>query len=222
MTLRPTLLVLISALAITLGTQPTAADHHAATQPAEGATPAAAPTTQPSMEEMQQEMMEKWMQFATPGMHHGLLEQRVGHWNHKVRIWHSPDTPPAESTGTTETKMIMGGRYLMDMSEGSFEGQPFQGLGLAGYDNLKQKYFSTWLDNMGTGIMIAEGDVDDTGRVFTYQCTYSCPMTGGIKHSKTIETVVDENTWTMQMFEPGPDGKEWMSFEIVYTRATKD
>ncbi len=32
-------------------------------------------------------------------------------------------------------------------------GMPFEGMGIDGYDNLAKQYVSTWVDNMGTGIM---------------------------------------------------------------------
>jgi hypothetical protein len=34
-----------------------------------------------------------------------------------------------------------------------------------------------------------------------------------------VEKFVDADRWTVEMFMPGPDGKEFKSMEIVYTRA---
>ena len=34
----------------------------------------------------------------------------------------------------------------------------FKGTGIEGYDNGKKKFVGTWMDNMGTGIMMSEGD----------------------------------------------------------------
>ena len=36
-------------------------------------------------------------------------------------------------------------------------GQPFSGVGIDGYDNLRKKYVTTWIDTMGTGIFSMEG-----------------------------------------------------------------
>lgn len=36
--------------------------------------------------------------------------------------------------------------------------------------------------------------------------------------SRTVEKMVDADHWTMQMYQPGPDGKEFMGMEISYTR----
>ncbi len=152
------------------------------------------------------EMMQKWGKFATPGKPHEHLALRAGHWDHHVKSWCDPDpnAPPMESTGTTKTKMILGGRFLLDHSNGEFNGEKFEGMGITGYDNLKKKYVTIWIDSMGTGMMVAEGEADSEGKVFTYKGTYSDPMAGKVKTSRMVETIVDDETWKMEMFEPGP------------------
>ena len=193
--------------------------------------PATPPETQPApesqmpgdpgeMSAFQQEMMQKMGQYATTGEQHALLAKKVGQWDHHVKMWCDPDpnAPPMETSGSTETKMILGGRFLVDHTTGEFNGQKFEGMGISGYDNIKQKYISMWIDTMGTGMMTAEGEADAKGKVLTYTCQYSCPMVGGPKTSKTVETMIDDNTWKMEMFDTGPDGEEKKTFEILYTR----
>ncbi len=48
---------------------------------------------------------------------------------------------------------------------GEFMGKPFHGIGITGYDNLKKKYVGSWIDDMGTGLFISEGDADAEGFV---------------------------------------------------------
>ena len=64
--------------------------------------------------------------------------------------------PAQESTGTSENKMILGGRYLEQHYDGTMMGQPFCGIGY-GFDNYKKKYVATWIDSMGTGILVTTG-----------------------------------------------------------------
>lgn len=167
-----------------------------------------------------QQMMQKWMELATPGPQHERLARRVGQWEHKVKAWCDPDpnAPPMETTGMTEVELILGGRFVMDHASGQFNGQPFEGIGLCGYDNLKKKYVSIWVDTMSTGMMISEGEGDEHGKVITYEGHYTDPMTASEKTVKTVETSIDENTWKMEMFEMRPDAGEVKTFEIVYTR----
>ena len=62
--------------------------------------------------------------------------------------------------------MALGGRFLEERVQSSFMGQPFSGIGYTGYDNVKKKYVSTWMDNMGTMIMVMEGTPDPAGKVY--------------------------------------------------------
>jgi hypothetical protein len=90
-----------------------------------------------------------------------------GTWMAKVKSWMSPGAPPMENDGTSESKMALGGRFLEERVQSSFMGQPFSGIGYTGYDNVKKKYVSTWMDNMGTMIMVMEGTTDPAGNVIT-------------------------------------------------------
>ena len=105
----------------------------------------------------QDEMMKAWMAFATPGAPHKALEMTAGSWDVKTKMWMAPGAPPQETAGTSENKMILGGRYLEQRYEGAMMGQPFSGIGVTGFDNYKKKFVSTWIDSMGTGIMSMAG-----------------------------------------------------------------
>jgi hypothetical protein len=87
-----------------------------------------------------QTVMEVWQKLATPGAPHKLLARMAGTWNAKMKSWMEPDKPPMESTGTSETKMIFGGRFLHMDYTGDMMGSPFTGLGITGYDNPTRKY----------------------------------------------------------------------------------
>ncbi len=163
--------------------------------------------------------MAKMTAFATPGENHKLLDYKVGKWNGHVTMWMAPGMPPMESEATSETKWIMGGRYLHDDVRGTFGGMPFEGLGISGYDNLKKKFVYTWVDNMGTGIMAGEGTWDAAKKMLNSTSTMSDPASGKVVSSRGTETKTDDNTWKMEMFATGPDGKEFLTMRIEYKRA---
>ena len=124
------------------------------------------------------EMMKKWMEFMTPGAEHKVLDGLVGKWTSQIKMWMDPAAPATESTGTSEMELVMGGRYLHEHDKGSFMGQPFEGMGVTGFDNLKKKYVGSWIDNMGTGIMRLEGSYDAAKKTINYAS--ECPdPTGG-------------------------------------------
>jgi len=165
-------------------------------------------------------MMAKWAEFATPGADHKVLEAKVGKWNDKVTCWMTPDAEPMEATGTSEIKWILGNRFLQGTTKGDFGGQPFDGMGTFGFDNMKKKYVSSWVDNMGTGIMMAEGTYDAGTKTFTYTGEGPDFMTGKYAPVKSTEKMVDKDNWVCEMWcTDSKSGKLFKSMEIKSTRA---
>jgi hypothetical protein len=118
--------------------------------------------------------------------------------------------------GTAERRWTMGGRYVEERFKGEFFGMPFEGIGYSGYDNVKKQYWSTWMDNMSTGMMTSTGAHE--GKVWTYQGTMADPMTGKDTALTSKVTLTDADHHTMEMWGPAPDGKNFKMMEIVYSR----
>lgn len=169
-------------------------------------------------EDAMADMMAEFMKAAAPGDHHKHIAQLEGSWTMEVKHWMDPAQPPQTSTGTAERKLIMGGRCLVEEIKGDFGGMPFEGLALLGYDNQKQKYWGTWIDNFGTGLSTSEGTCDASGKKFEFTATMSNPMTGQTETRKETMTIVNANKNVLEMFATGPDGKEFREMEITFTR----
>ncbi|MES3038275.1 MAG: DUF1579 domain-containing protein, partial [Bdellovibrionota bacterium] len=114
------------------------------------------------MDPKMQEMMKKYEAASKPGEPHKVLAGIAGNWKTVSQMWHSPDGKPETSKGSANLKMILGGRWLQQEFKGSAMGQPFQGIGMIGYDNVKQKYVTNWYDSMSTGTLTTEGEFDPT------------------------------------------------------------
>jgi len=162
-------------------------------------------------------MMEKYKEFATPNENHKVLDTLVGNWDHTVKWWMSPDSEPALSNGTSEIKWIMGGRFIKHTAEGTSMGQPFEGMGILGYDNEKKKYQSVWIDTMGTGIVRGGGNYDPTTMTISEEGTFSCPLEGD-KSYRGVTKITDKDNFTYEWYMAGPDGNEFRAMEITYTR----
>lgn len=160
--------------------------------------------------------MEAMIKAGTPGDPHKALDGFVGTWNTKVSMWEAPGQEPMVSEGVSENRWIMGNRYLEQRFTSTFMGVPFEGLGYTGYDNVKKRYWGTWMDNMSTAVMSSTGSLK--GKVFSFVGTMPDPMTG--KDMKVDEkiTIVDADNHVMEMWGAGPDGKKMKMMEIVYTR----
>jgi len=164
-----------------------------------------------------QHMIETYKKLGMPGAPHKLLAKLAGSWNTITRSWMEPGMPPVESSGTSENRMILGGRFLHQEFVSEMMGNPFTGIGVTGYDNHTGKYVSTWMDSMGTNILFFEGTPGEDGKTITQESRYDDPFKGPMKW-RSVTKLVDENTHLFEMFGIDKTGKEEKMMEISYTR----
>jgi hypothetical protein len=113
----------------------------------------------------------------------------------------------------------MDGRYCQEMVSGQMMGQPFNGCGITGYDNVIGKYVGTWIDNMGTGIETMQGTADASGKVINWIATMSDPLTGKPSKNRMVTTIADADHHTLEMYTVPPGAKKEMkTMTIEYTR----
>jgi hypothetical protein len=189
--------------------------------PASSASPAAAARTSATPQEMQPQtkaQIEAYEKLAQPGEHHKHLGSLAGKWKVTGKSWMAPGQPPIDMAGTMEASWILGGRYLQEVHKGTFFGKPFEGRSLDGYDNTTHEYFSTWVDNMGTGVMVFRGSCDDPCKVLTETAEGPDPMSGKMMKTKSVTTFVDPDTYRFEMYLVG-EGQEAKMMEIVAKRA---
>jgi hypothetical protein len=158
-----------------------------------------------------------WMDYMTPGPTHQLLAKSDGEWTEELTMWMAPGAQPEKSTSTASNKMILGGRYQHSTHTGNVMGMPFEGIGITGYDNIKKVFVSTWIDNMGTGIMYSEGKWNEATKTVEFKGMGVDPVSGKELKIRQVMKIVDDNTETMEMFTT-KDGKEFKSMEIKMTR----
>lgn len=164
-----------------------------------------------------QAMMELYKTLATPGEPHKQLANLAGSWTTKTKSWMEPGKPPMESTGSAEMKTLLDGRFLQQEFTGEMMGQPFSGMGIEAYDNLRKKYVSVWIDTMGTGIFMMDGTASTDGKTITLKGQHGEPGGGQMTH-RAIWKLVDANTQTFEMYGAHGHGKEMKMLEIAYTR----
>lgn len=164
-----------------------------------------------------QAMMEMYKKLATPGEPHKLFASLAGSWTTTTKSWMEPDKPPMESTGSAEMKMLLDGRFLYQEFTGEMMGQPFSGIGIDAYDNLRKRYVTAWIDTMGTGIFMMEGTASADGKTITLTGQHEEPGGGHMTH-RAVWKIIDNNTQTFDMYGAHHGGKEMKMMEITYTR----
>jgi hypothetical protein len=174
----------------------------------------------PSAEEMKQ-----MMEMSKLNENHKLLTSTVGTWSYALKMWMDPNGKPTESTGTATRKSVMDGRYVsgdytgkfkMPGMDGKMQDMDFHGMSMEGYDNVKKKFVSGWIDNMGTGLMTMEGTYDAASKAFTYTGQFEM-MPGMTEKVREVITMKDATHMTMEYYEDRGQG-EAKTMEINYTK----
>jgi hypothetical protein len=191
---------------------------------------AAQPATATGQPPNPQEMMKQMMEMSKLNENHKLLADMNGSWNYTIKMWMNPDpnAKPQESKGTATRKSAMGGRYaVMDVTgkmqmpggDGKMKDMQFKGMAVEGYDNVKKKFVSSWIDNMGTGIQFSEGTYDPASKTLTF--TSEVEMMPGMKTPvREAIKMTDKDHMLLEWYE-NRGGQEKKTMEIAYTRAGK-
>lgn len=164
--------------------------------------------------------MQACIEAGTPGENHAFLVEGAGVWEGKGKMWMAPGMTPIDSESTATITPIMDGRYVKCEMAGEMPGMgPFNGFGIYGFDNVSQKFQSSWIDNMSTGQMFGTGERSSDGKTLTWTYTYQCPITKKATTMREIERITGKDTRTMEMHGIDPkSGKEFKMMEITLTR----
>ena len=158
-----------------------------------------------------------WQAYMTPGESHKMLAESAGDWTEQITMWMDPSAPPTTTTTTTKSEMIMGGRYLVSKTSGEMMGMPFEGMSIMGYDNAKKVYTSTWVDNMGTGVIYMEGPWDEASKSVNFKGKGVDPITGKEVMMRQVVKIIDNDTQEFIMYD-NKNGTETKTMEIKSSR----
>ena len=174
-----------------------------------------------------EKMMQQMMEMSKLNENHKLLSSLDGNWDYAGKMWMDGNDSgsPQEFTGVATRKTIMDGRYVtMDVNgkmqmpgaDGKPQDMDFKGMAVEGYDNVKKKFVSSWVDNMGTGIEFSEGKYDPATKSFTYSMEMEA-MPGMKTKVREVVKIVDDTHMMLEWYET-QKGKEKKTMEISYTK----
>jgi hypothetical protein len=165
------------------------------------------------------EDMQACILAATPGKMQEHLVKEAGVWDGKTTMY-MPGAEPTEGECVSTITPMMDGRYVKCEIKGDMPGMgPFEGFGIYGFDNVLQKFVSSWVDNQSTGMMTGTGELSEDGKVMTWKCTFTCPITKKATALRQIETITGPNTKRFEMFGPDPKtGKDHKMMTIELTK----
>ena len=162
--------------------------------------------------------MDAMIKAMTPGAEHEKLAQAVGKWQVTTTMQMDTSAPAEVTAGSAERRMILGGRVMEETFRGTMMGQPYEGYGISGYDNLRKEFWGTWNDTASTGLYVMRGNLDPAKGRLVMEGDTTDPMSGNpmklrIEMHRDGEREVHEFYWT------GPDSKSWKGMGMVYERA---
>jgi hypothetical protein len=163
-------------------------------------------------------MMKAWQEYMTPGDMHKWMAKTNGTWEGEVSQWMDPKAPPTKAKATNVQSSALGGRYVIGKFTSTMMGMPFEGMSTMGYDNAKKMFTSTWMDNMGTGIVHLSGTYDETTKTLNLKGHQTDFLTGKDSDIREEMTMIDNDSYNLVMYGTGMDGKEAKFMEGVFKR----
>jgi len=167
-------------------------------------------TATPAMQEMMKRMM--------PGEGHKIFARMVGKWRGTMRVWSSaqPDAPPAESATESESRLVLGGRFVLEEASGMLMRMPMQRMSILGYDNARGQYTLTFYSSFDTATNTASGAANAEGNIITLTGEFNEPA--GKEPFKNIIRFEGDDVHIFESYKILPDGKELKLIEQVMKR----
>ncbi|MBA3647052.1 MAG: DUF1579 domain-containing protein [Chitinophagales bacterium] len=165
--------------------------------------------SQPDMQAMMANMM--------PGQVQAMMAKSVGDWKADITMWMDPSQPASKTTAKVRNDMMMDGRYLSTKYTGTMMGKPFEGMGLMAYNNATKMFYSSWVDNMSTGMSQLSGTWKDENKSIELRGVTNDPMSGKDMMMRQVLTFQNDNTQLMEMYMT-MNGQEMKTMEIKMTR----
>jgi hypothetical protein len=166
------------------------------------------------MSPLQSQMMQK-MKDAAPGVAQKALGSLEGSWKTEQKIWLEPGQPTV-TQGTCENRFVSGGRLLEQRMHGTLMNEPYEELGLTGYDGRKNIYVTLWGDPRTNTIETYEGAADTAARELSVLGTGHGPD-GKAAEVKLVTRWVDPERHMVSTYIVR-DGNEELMMETLYRR----
>ncbi|MFC4727573.1 DUF1579 family protein [Coralloluteibacterium thermophilus] len=150
---------------------------------------------------------------------HALLQNMVGEWVGRTRVWFEPSTEPALTLlQRGHVRPMLGGRFLFHEYAADDGSRIHEGIALYGWHLERARFEVAWGDDFhtGTGLMLCAGAREAPG----FHGLGSYPAVKGPDWGWRIELAQDAiDTLRIAMFNIPPDGPEALAVETLYRRA---
>ncbi|MEO1016701.1 MAG: DUF1579 family protein [Pseudomonadota bacterium] len=162
-----------------------------------------------------EDIMERHIKASQIGEQQQSLAEMAGVWDVTTTLLFDPNNPETVKGESTRT-MTLEGRVLEEQFSSTMMGQPMNGIGRTGYDNVTGRWWSTWTDNVSTGVSVFYGRIE--GETMIFEGETPDPITGQMSPMRLETQTVSPDKEVSVFFSPGPDGQMIQTMEMVYER----
>jgi hypothetical protein len=159
------------------------------------------------------------------------LDPLVGTWEVEKSVFAALGTPeePATSDNVTTTReWVAGGHFLRDVTTGTIDGNPYERIGLLGYNPMDQRYEWTTADNVTTITMTYHGSTGSTDPwTIEMNGTFTDPGVTGEDNigqkvaMQTVITILDNDHHTFELFFAPPGEEEMLADRMEFARRVR-
>ena len=135
--------------------------------------------------------------FAAPNKNHAFLARLTGKWDTSTTVMGLPN-----ENGFAAFTMILGNRFVNGDVSGTFANVPYVGRVTIGYDNYKHKFVASFLNDLGTSLLYAEGMLDAKKNALSLWGTMDEWMTDEHDIPAMYRfTIINENHFTFELHD---------------------
>ena len=153
----------------------------------------------------------------TPAAQHEALAARAGTWQVEGKVWMAPGADSMPMIATAKVEVLLGGRSVLEEFKSNFMDMPFEGRLVQGYDNVTERYWCLWTDNMSTGYWLSHGTETSPGTI-ELKGTAIDLLTPKGRPVRMTTITREDGSYTMKMFDLNQEQGEFQSMELLYSR----
>jgi len=189
-----------------------------ANKPAEPASEPAADPAAPADEDQAQALTARYARAAAVGDEHKWLAQLAGKWKTVTKTIIKAGIPPVESAGTSEFKLLMDGRFVIENNNSTGAPGPSQGMGIVGFNNVTQKYERVWFDTKSTAMMKSEGLFIKDRDEIRWVDQWCDPVLGMQTTHSTLRRLKDGKEFSFTQSVQGPNDRVDVVMSMQYRK----
>jgi hypothetical protein len=154
-----------------------------------------------------------------PGSEHARLNDLVGTFDVVIRIWVTPASAPVVSNAAAVSKWVLDGRFVQTSLSGFVDGQPYNAIGYAGYDNAGKVYQASWIDNESTAQTWYQGGFAASSKSAVLTASTVNPVSGKREPLELRMTIDKDGNHVTELWGTGGGAKTFKMMELRYVRS---